>query len=74
MLEARATQTSRYERRTDNIFGKVDSFRLVHEYRVQVRIGNLYFTSNKTYANAGAAHRAALRMQERDPRHRNRGC
>jgi len=62
-MKAVATKTSRYVRRTDNIFGKVESFELVHEHRIQIEVDNSYFVSTRTYADEAAAHRAAKRLE-----------
>lgn len=61
-MDASATITSEYRRSVDGIFGRVEKFDLKHSHRVQIKIGNSYFVSRKTYASLEAARRAASRI------------
>ena len=65
-MDAMAVRTSRYCRMVDSLFGRVERFEFVYEHRVRIRIGNSYFTSNKTYASSEAARKAACRLMRKD--------
>jgi hypothetical protein len=67
-MKANPTTVTRYERRTDPIFGTVERFQTVHEHRVQIKIGGDYFISTKTYKSLEGARRAALRLSSVEDR------
>jgi hypothetical protein len=65
-MDARPVKVSRWERHLDRLFGRVESFEQVQEYRVQIQVGSALFISNRTYPTAVAALRAARRLSAKD--------
>jgi len=62
-MEARAVARAEYNRYVDGIFGEVEEIRLDRVYRIELKIGNSYFLSNRTYSSFESAYRAARRIQ-----------
>lgn len=66
-IKVSVTSQTKWVRKVDGIFGRVERFEMVRTHHVAIsigKLGRLRFVSSKEYPSADAARRAARRMEQ----------